>query len=290
MSEWIRTTHESPCPVCDLPDWCGIKSNGEVVRCMRVQSDRECVGSDGAVGWIHRVNGKPFDKPPPKESKPKRTPEEWHALAMRCFTADRVVSFRQELAHTLGVTAQSLKSIGTGLMNLSGKECATFPIRDWKANVIGIVIRFPDGSKRCVRGSHNSGLFYSRDFRDNSGCLFIPEGPSDVAAFLSAGLSAIGRPNNCGGADELRNILKPIIGKRRVLVVGENDEKPDKRGIIDGCPKDCEGCGYCWPGKWGAKWTAHWLGVPYVMPPEGIKDFRAYWKSGGVWTGLMEML
>lgn len=48
--DWIRVSPGRPCPICDKPDWCGISSDGSVVRCMREQSDHP-----SGDGWIHRL-------------------------------------------------------------------------------------------------------------------------------------------------------------------------------------------------------------------------------------------
>jgi len=256
---------------------------------MRIKSDKESIGSDGTLGWIHETNGKPIDyKRVPKP--PARSPKEWKTEAVKYYHAPRAEAFRSELAHRLGVSVESLEELRVGVWGEGEREFATFPIWDWDRNIIGIITRMSSGKKLCIKGSKNSGLFYALSWDKTNDCIFIPEGPSDVAAFLSAGLTAIGRPNNTGGVEQLKRILKPVMGKRRIVVVGENDAKPEKRGTLDGCPEDCEGCGYCSPGLFGAKWVAGKLGVSYIMPPKGYKDFRAYWKSGSVWTDSLEML
>ena len=80
------------------------------------------------------------------------------------------------------------------------------------------------------------------------------------------GLAAIGRPSNVGGITNLAELLRGLAPNREIIVVGENDDKPD---------------GAC-PGKDGAIKTAAELGrilgrqVLWVLPPDGQKDVRAW--------------
>lgn len=91
--------------------------------------------------------------------------------------------------------------------------------------------------------------------------VVVVEGMSDVAAWMGLGFPAVGRPSNLAGLDQLRKLL---MG-RTVVVVGENDKKPN--GL--------------WPGKEGMEAAAKALtsvcpDVRMVMPPPGIKDSRAW--------------
>ncbi|TAJ19411.1 MAG: ATP-binding protein [Planctomycetota bacterium] len=97
------------------------------------------------------------------------------------------------------------------------------------------------------------------------------EGASDVAAAVTLGLSAVGRPSNSGGADDLARLLE----LRKVLVLGENDQKANG----------------AWPGRDGAGRVAGSIAgewqqpVQWSMPPHGSKDLRA-WLEARVRDGL----
>jgi hypothetical protein len=140
-----------------------------------------------------------------------------------------------------------------------------FPERDARGQIIGIGTRDPEGEKKQLTGSRR-GLVYDPD-RPFEGIVLVPEGASDVAAALSLGLTAIGRPNNCGGADLLADLLRPALQNgATVVLLAENDRNEDGR----------------WPGKDGAETVARRLKVswgietPIVYPPDGFKDLRSW--------------
>lgn len=96
---------------------------------------------------------------------------------------------------------------------------------------------------------------------DNGGPILVVEGMSDAAAAMDLGYNAIGRPSNLACMD----MLVDLVRGRQVIVIGENDKKPDGKE----------------PGREGmvaafqmAKKSA--TGVTMLMPPEHVKDLRAW--------------
>ena len=75
---------------------------------------------------------------------------------------------------------------------------------------------------------------------------------------------------------------------RRIVILGENDGKPEKRGTVQQCPADCAGCAWCWPGRFGMLATAQRLEralrrkVESQMPPDEFKDARQWWLGNGL--------
>lgn len=67
------------------------------------------------------------------------------------------------------------------------------------------------------------GLNIPCDFDQRTDPVFVVEGASDVAACVTLGLTAVGRPSNRSGVDQLTELL---CG-REIIVVGENDRKED---------------------------------------------------------------
>lgn len=55
--------------------------------------------------------------------------------------------------------------------------------------------------------------------------MLLVEGASDSLALQAAGLAAVGRPDAAGGA----GFLAALLADRPVIMVGENDLKPDGR-------------------------------------------------------------
>ncbi len=80
---------------------------------------------------------------------------------------------REELARSLGLTADSLLALDVGWD--SYRRCWTFPMRDGDGRLVGFRFRRPDGSKFGFKGGHE-GLFLPADLRAGER-LVIAEGP-----------------------------------------------------------------------------------------------------------------
>jgi hypothetical protein len=185
----------------------------------------------------------------------------------------------EELATMLGVSQASLQQLSTGWdwcppldsdgRWTDGEGAWTFPERDSRNRTIGLLQRFrnPARDKRSAPGSKR-GIYLPANWDHRPGPIYIPEGASDVAALLSAGKCAIGRPSAKGGAAYLVALLREHRN-REIIVLGENDLRPD---------------GF-WPGKEGAHHIAgiltEALGRPVkiMMPPAEFKDIREFLKA-----------
>ncbi|MEO2092058.1 MAG: AAA family ATPase, partial [Gemmataceae bacterium] len=140
----------------------------------------------------------------------------------------------------------------------------TFPECDGRGEVIGIGLRLPDGTKRCQSGSRR-GLFLAGGWEGRDGPVFVVEGMSDALALVWDGLAAVGRPGAKAGADMLAELLRGVADERPIVVLAENDRKPDGR----------------WPGREGAEFTVDRLRqllkgrkVVCAAPPDEYKDAR----------------
>ena len=89
-------------------------------------------------------------------------------------------------------------------------------MRDGAGRVVGIRLRGHGGEKWAVRGSAD-GLFYDPAMTW-TGDIAVCEGPTDTAAALTLGLSAVGRPSCASGAEALRALVRRL-GCRSVTVV-----------------------------------------------------------------------
>jgi hypothetical protein len=184
-----------------------------------------------------------------------------------------------ELESRLGVPEEALLRLGVGWKQTNWRRneheewiddgpAWTFPEQSGEGEIIGIQRRYVDESidKRAISGSKR-GLSVPAAWEEIPGPVFIPEGASDVAALISVGLCAIGRPSATGGIGHLARFLRGV--DRRIIVLGENDRKADGR----------------WPGKEGAETVARALErelkrqIEVGFPPEGFKDVRAYVQS-----------
>ena len=99
-----------------------------------------------------------------------------------------------ELADNLDLPLWTLVNLGLGYDG----GAYTFPVYNEDAEIIGIALRFPDGSKRMVRGS-KIGIYSGNnicDIPDNSSKLVICEGATDLATIKRIYPTAVGMFNN----------------------------------------------------------------------------------------------
>jgi hypothetical protein len=287
MSEWKRVSRYEPCPICGKPDYCGRTANGEVVRCMRVESEKPIEDKAGGVGWIHLLSNPLPPVPPPKPIEKKA---DWTKECKDMFDHDRAHDKRCQLADMLSVSVDALESlrVGIGWDEWNNAEFSSWPSRDHNGRCIGYVRRYADGGKRTNQGG-STGVFYTPEWFSRPGPLWIVEGGSDVAACESSGLCSIGRASNTHGAEYIKRMISQCCPDKKIIVVGERDECPSRRGVVSSCTANCRGCAFCWPGLFGAKKVAAELNASWVMIPKPWKDMRELLAAGGLWLDLVEL-
>jgi phage/plasmid primase-like uncharacterized protein len=144
----------------------------------------------------------------------------WAQEADRYFDHAEANVCRHRLANQWAVNVDILKALLVGWDGVA----YSIPERNAQGNIIGIAKRFRDGSKGFHRGG-NRGLTFTTDWFEDDGKLFIVEGVSDTAAMMQSGYCCVGRPSNNGGLRLLVEFLQCC--DRDVVVMGENDRKPD---------------------------------------------------------------
>lgn len=295
MSDGRQWQHvgNKPCPVCGHRRYCTISPDGDLIRCMRAESNRPCPGNDGSLGWLHPVpesfrtetNALPARRP--AEKRQRLTTPEWVNLWKQHRSSVNPQKLRR-FSERLGVSVESLEAYGIGFDRETG--CWSWPMYDGRQKIVGIRIRSEDGRvKACVKGRANqNGLFIPEGFSlnplspdlrtSNNYPLFLatPEGPTDGAAAWDLGITAVGRPNSSSGNLFLRQLLGGTPHRQEVVVVGENDGPvwPQVPGAVP-----------LFPGIAGALSCCRELldaaGIlRLVMPPRPVKDFRD-WKLAG---------
>lgn len=183
----------------------------------------------------------------------------------------------ESLAATLGVGQQDLTDLHTCWA--PEHRAFAFPMYGPDGFVVGIRLR-GEQYKWSVKGSH-PGLFipYSAIRRVNLDFVLITEGPTDTAAGLRLGLFAIGRPS-CRGCEETVVQVLQELGAKNVILVYDNDEHYDKRGVL------------VQPGVKGAdslRKTIPWpFKVSKFIPP--TKDLREFLTIGGTKDLLLSMV
>tara|TARA_R110002072_G_scaffold19443_4_gene72020 strand:- start:2170 stop:4725 length:2556 start_codon:yes stop_codon:yes gene_type:complete len=230
------------------------------------------------AGGMFKLGGvaSKLDLIPPPASITRSPSLDWTKEAEACRVAI-TESQVSNLADNLGVTASALKHIGVGWASSDALQrmraggsgwkgdypagAFTFPERNHVGEVIGLSLRAADGRKGAPRGAQR-GLIIPENLHALPDPVLVVEGASDVAACLTLGLAAVGRPSNAGGA---KHLVEAVRG-RAVLVVGERDARKDGS----------------WPGRKGAVAVAQSLQrsgnteVSWTLPPEGAKDVRKW--------------
>lgn len=208
----------------------------------------------------------PREEPKPRHNWP-RVASEFAAQ----ITARQLAALAEQL---FGATApewiDALRALGIGwaerrqlgVFTRGGRARAggyTIPMVNKRPRICGVQVRCANGQKWTLGGS-KLGLFIPRGVRERPGELLSPEGASDTAAAWACGLAAVGRPMAALGAE----YLAALFGDRSLVIVAENDRKPDGS----------------WPGRTGAHTVADKVEriigrrPRVLLPPEHCKDMR----------------
>lgn len=247
------------CPVCGRNHYCMISPDGQRAICTQVESRKPL--ANGTM-WLHRLE-EPLPAFTAPDHKRKGRPKGWQLEAEE-YAGIMDVGMKFDLALKLGLPITGLDCISLLGWNID-EECFTFPEQDGQGKVIGLNRRFKDGTKKQMMGSAR-GITVPYDWDQGTGPLYIVEGPTDTAAMICAGLCAWGRPSNTGGVAFLAEAIQKLPEAIPVVIVGENDKKPD--GL--------------WPGLTGAISVAGSLSekvmqtVKWTMAPTDFKDVREY--------------
>lgn len=243
--EWERVTKAKPCKICQKIDWCTRSRETGAACCMRVESAKQCANG----GWLHRgpSDGQRIEHP----SKPEHPKRIDFAYLTQAYRAALNGHLADHAVH-LGVTVASLDRLEAGWDG----EALCFPMRDAAKRIVGIRRRIVAGGKNSVSGGHE-GCFVPIGLGPDP--LYICEGPTDTAAMLSIGLTAIGRPNCTGGTI----IVAALVALRHVVIVADSDT-PGLRGAS----------------ALAKKLTPLCKSVDMIEPPDPYKDVRQWIQAG----------
>lgn len=274
FGDYLRVSRQFPCPVCTRRDWCLISkddpANPSSAICARIESPIRWKDA----GWFHKL----------RENGKKRKPQHRRSIKGRCrrirgvdfdlVSADFCHALRpcrlEQLSRQLCVSVEAMEKLGVGwasgtALRKLGTKCSSsgawaFPMRGADGRTRGFRLRTEDGFKYSLKGG-NEGLHIPEEISATE-MLLLSEGPSDTAALLDLGFTAIGRPSCNGGHAQIIRLVRSLSVKCAV-VVSDSDE----------------------PGRRGARSLAnvllpHCASVRIVEPPPGIEDVRA-WKIAG---------
>ena len=270
-TKFKSVTRSAPCPVCAGNHKCSRGSDG-LIPCGRRSGPQPGFVHFGPAKdetWhLYRTENDPalLDRErfrAPVSKTPPPVAVNWPARAKQL--ADNLTpALADELCEQLALPRLALDSLPMIGYDLASGAW-TFPEMDGTGRTIGIVRRYRDGSKKAMPSSQR-GLTIPKHWRERETPVFIVEGQSDTLALSLCAVSCIGRPSNTGGAEMLAQLLAGFPSDRPVIVMAENDQKPD--GL--------------WPGKDGAVRVASALAerlhrpVFWALPPDGAKDIRAW--------------
>jgi hypothetical protein len=272
-----------PCPVCEGIDGCSVGADG-LLLCRRRSGEQlgfcylgQAKG-DSQYAQYRRDNDPVLcnghNRIPPFSNRNGTAQDlsEQAARHAKALTPAR----RRELAAVLGLPEHVLDRLPRLGYSPKGfhqeyydQPCWTFPEVDATGRIVGIRCRYGDGAKKVIGGGHQ-GIIILNGWNQGEGPILLPEGASCTLACAALGLAVVGRPSNMGGVEHLAALLGRQPADRPLLVVAELDAKRDSKGQAK------------WPGLDGAQHVAAELSarlgrpVPWVLPPEGAKDVRAW--------------
>jgi hypothetical protein len=189
-------------------------------------------------------------------------------LAAECRAAIHPAALAR-LAGDLGLSVLSLTRLGVGWS--VQRRAWTFPMRSAGGAVLGIRLRCPGGCRLAIRGGHE-GLFVPDSLDLAGGRLLIAEGPTDTAALLDLGFSAVGRPSCTGGVRLLVELVQRLAVPD-VVIVADGDA-PGQRGAE----------------SLAAVLVAYCPAVRVIGPPAGIKDARQWRQRGATASEVQEVI
>jgi hypothetical protein len=298
---WSECSKRNPCPICGATHWCSTSDDGGAAVCRNSEGVAPSgwrTGKAAPSGGFVLIKIDPLWQPDPVVVLERvRAPK---AKAGQKLTTEQcleiLASSRQgvqgkhlaRLAEILGVSAEVLEQLGMGWRwgdVEKGKQLHDgdwcYPMRNGAGQVVGVHRRLAkpfmkEGklvSKLMIFGS-TLGLVYAPDhWHQGTGPILCPEGMSDVAALMTMGLAAVGRPSDRAGAEDLSRLLAAT--DRPIIIVGENDRNAKGR----------------WPGREGAIATAAKVAdglqrpVMWSMVPEPAKDSRE-WMATAMASGM----
>ena len=218
----IEASRNTPCWVCEhnhrTPSWCLVDSGRRICICQRIQSDKKI----GEAGWWHSET---TSDPRPlvfRRTAAAETTIDWDSVWAKMIERSTADS-RLELANRLGLPRSFAETLDIG----STGDSWSFAMRDPRGRICGIKLRYRDGRKICVRGSH-LGLVWAKRLDQTSTTLVVTEGESDCMVAGGWGYNAVAKPssNSCK-----INIASLSAGKD-VVIVADRDPV-GKRGATE---------------------------------------------------------
>ena len=212
----IRCTRAHPCEVCGRTKYCCHGPRFDL--CTKISSDRP---AKNGRGWLHFHTSESSYRQIVRETPAVQVRHDLDLL-QKHFQSNVNPIRLDAFARRLGLSIGSLRRLGIGWTG----RAWSFPMRDAAGKIVGIRLRNDQGEKWAVRGGHE-GLFFP-DNLPTDDPLLICEGPTDTAAALDLGFSAIGRPCCTGGVRQIIQFCRQR--HQQVVVVVADADEPGQNG------------------------------------------------------------
>ena len=272
---WHNVNKEEPCPICGKTDWCSVSDDGAVCVCRRTESPHP---TKSGIGWIHRLRegsevGRRGGGGERILIQTSTHPSlDADAYFRKLATGNEQVRLCRYLMREISIPCDMMLTMDVRWDRQA--KCAAFPMRDADGKITGLRYRqLKTGSKWSLKGGKD-GLFYIPDFfSGQSRELVVCEGPTDMLAAASCGITnVVGRSSCMTGANHILEMLRLI--KAECVSIVADDDKPKTRP---------DGSTFT-PGIDGARKLAQDLRVPsrIMFPPPGFKDMREWYAKGGM--------
>lgn len=263
LDEYRRPARGERCPICGRPDWCLLSREGGSEPVSAICKREPSPISWGEAGYLHRLREGPLQARCPRPVAPPPEPLDHRDEAERLARGAPL----DPIAAELGLPTGTLRRLGVGWS--VSERCSTWPTWNASGKCVGIVRRFPDGTKRLRKGDH-PGLYLPRDLPEDLGSerLLVVEGGSDTAAGLALGRWCVGRFS----CDQGGKLLARLASRRRVLaatIVADNDShRTDGNPGLAGARRLLEALRPILPD------------LRLVSPPGKLKDLREWFRAG----------
>jgi len=220
-----RCDNQNACPICKrYNDGCLYAKDGSAAICVRTPEG--AVKMAGEAGWLHILKPGDFKPKPVKKKRPINI--NWNILQNCYWDIEKSEYLLKDLSKDVNISIKTLRQMQIGWDGAA----FTMPVFNSNNEIVGIQRRFPNGSKRMVKGSA-VGVFIPPLDWTNLNTLYICEGFTDTATALDMGLRAIGRLSCQTGKD---HIIKFCIKKKpsQIVIIADNDEVGEKGALTLG--------------------------------------------------------
>ncbi|HKI37059.1 MAG TPA: AAA family ATPase [Gemmataceae bacterium] len=170
-----------------------------------------------------------------------------------------------ELAAHLGLPAQVVYALAVAWEDDPQGGYWVFPETDGGGRRVGTTLRRRDGSMAVVAGGRR-GLSDPEDWDRGGLPLLLPVGVTDTLAATALELSALGRPGDADGLDDLAERLRDIAPERPLVLFARGEGRGGAAVVAQEAARRAT-----------AELSAR-LGRPvaWALPPDGAHDIRAW--------------